>query len=335
MKIRLISDLHIDINDKYPLDLHQSGANDVYTLVAGDICGSPTKAIDWIKRNLHQGAFISGNHDAYDTDLPIEEVKEMFHKEFPINSNITYFDNDVGVVSKEIADGILLVADVMYTDYRLPSMWRNANGDQKRNMWIADAALHRSGGMNDFIYGKCMKKFDGANDWQSSKTTRDDVWRLVPQWYLEHHNKAFDAVTAVIEANKDKQIILMTHHGLSPQCLDDNYRDDDSLDASYASDKEDWIQAHQNIKCIVSGHVHCRKTFMVGDCRYVMNALGYCHRHLTQYNKQTGKFEMWTPNCFIDTDNWSVTWEYISNSKWEEQKKKEDEKLMQLAAFFM
>ena len=39
MKIRLISDLHIDINDKYPLDLHQDGANDVFTLIAGDVSG--------------------------------------------------------------------------------------------------------------------------------------------------------------------------------------------------------------------------------------------------------------------------------------------------------
>lgn len=75
MKIRLISDLHIDINSNYPLDLHRDGANDVYTLIAGDICGSPAMAVEWVKKNVHQGALISGNHDVYDTTMPIEEVK--------------------------------------------------------------------------------------------------------------------------------------------------------------------------------------------------------------------------------------------------------------------
>ena len=335
MKIRLISDLHIDINSNYPLDLHRDGANDVYTLIAGDICGSPTMAVEWVKRNIHQGAIVSGNHDVYDTTMPIEEVKEFFHKEFPESGNITFFDNDVGVVSKEIADGILLVADVMYTDYMLPIPWRNPRGDQSRNMMLADPYKQRSGGMNDFNYGKCKKKYVGENDKRSSKIFRDDVWRLVPQWYLDHHERAFAKITEVIESNKDKQVILMAHHGLSPRCIDDNYHEYDTLDASYVSDKEDWIKTHNNVKCIVSGHIHCRKKFNVGECLYVMNALGYCDRHLKQYNKDTKKWENWTPNCFIDTDNWSVEWNDVENKEWEETKKKSDEKFMRLAPFFM
>lgn len=334
MKIRLISDLHIDINQKYPLDLHRNSSNDVFTLVAGDICGSPTKAIDWIKRNMHQGAFISGNHDVYDIDMTIEEIKEFFHKEFPENSNITYFDSDVDVISKEIDDNILLVADVLYTDYMLPISWRNANGNQEVNMRIADPYQNRNGGMNDFNYGTCKTKFKGLNDFKTNKISKDNAYRLVPQWYLAHHERAFSKMTDVIEKNFDKQIIVMTHHGLSPQCLDENYTNDDSgLDASYASDKEDWIKAHPNIKCIVSGHIHCRKQFKVGDCLYVMNALGYCNQHLMQHSKETEKLEMWTPDCFIDTDSWTVSWNYKENKEWIAQKKKDDERFMRLAPF--
>lgn len=333
MKIRLISDLHIDINSNYHLDLHQDGSNDIYTIVAGDICGSPSRAVEWLKKNLHQGAFISGNHDVYDTDMTIEEVKEYFHKEFPENGNVVYFDNDVGVVSKEIADGVLLIADVMYTDYALPIQWRNATGNVDKNMWLADPYMHRHGGMNDFNFGRCKKMYVGSNDRKLSRETREDVWRLVPKWYLEHHNRAFSKITEIVEASKDKQILLMTHMGLSPNCLDDNYREDQSVDASYASDKEEWIKAHPNIKCIVSGHVHCRKKFKVGDCLYVMNALGYCDRHLKQYNKETEKWENWTPDCFIDTSTWTVEWQHRENNSWEEQKKKDDERFMKIALF--
>lgn len=335
MKIRLISDLHIDINHNYPLDLHKDGNDDVYTLVAGDVCGSPELAAKWLKKNIHQGAFISGNHDVYDTNMSIEEVKDYYHRKFPENGNVVYFDNDVGVISKEIADGILLVADVLYTDYMLPIQWSNASGDQSRNMVLADPWRQRNGGMNDFNYGTCKVNYAGLNDTKPRSAMRNDVWRLVPQWYLAHHEKAFAKITEAIEANKDKQVILMAHHGLSPLCIDSNYHENDFLDASYVSDKTEWIKAHPNLKCIVSGHIHCRKKFYVGDCLYVMNALGYCDRHLSQYDRETKEWKCWTPDCFIDTSSWNVEWKHAENKVWEEQKKKDDDRFMSLASIFM
>ena len=153
MKIRILSDLHIDINHKYNLALD----DDVFTLIAGDISGNPEEAIEWVKANVKNGAFISGNHDVYDTPMTIERVKEKYHNAFPASSNVTYFDDDVDVVSKEIAPGILLVADVLYTDYMLCLNPRvDKEHIQERNMQCADPyARFRNGGMNDFRYGKC------------------------------------------------------------------------------------------------------------------------------------------------------------------------------------
>ena len=330
MKIRLISDLHIDINEKYPLDLHIDEANDVFTLVAGDVSGYPKLTIEWIRKNLYQGAFICGNHDAYDSSMPIEDIKALYHKEFPVNANITFFDNDVGVISKEIDENVLLVADVMYIDYKLPIKWTNPRGDQRRNMMLADPAMNRNGGMNDFNYGRCNKVFEGINDYKKKK---EGTWRLVPQYYLEHHEKAFSEVTKIVESNPNKHIILMTHMGLSPQCLDSNYESGE-MSASYASDKEDWIKSHPNIKCIFSGHVHCRKKFMVGSTLYVMNALGYCNRHLKQFSKETNQYECWTPDCFLDTKTWEVEWKPKDNPVWIAQKNKDDEAFKKFAPFF-
>ena len=129
MKIRILSDLHLDINKDYDLDLHKNGANDVFTLIAGDICGDPRKTIEWIKKNVHQGGFCCGNHLVYnDRNMAIEDLKNELHEAFPLNSNITFFDNDVGVISKEIDDGILLVSDVLYTDYKLKINGFNERG---------------------------------------------------------------------------------------------------------------------------------------------------------------------------------------------------------------
>lgn len=97
MKIRLISDLHCDINHNYPLDLHSVGYDDVFTFVAGDVSGSPKSAARWLRDNISYGAFVSGNHDVYDSDLSIEEIKKFFAEQFPASSNVTYLDYEVGV----------------------------------------------------------------------------------------------------------------------------------------------------------------------------------------------------------------------------------------------
>ena len=329
MKIRLISDLHRDINRDYPLDMKANGCEDMFTLVAGDISGSPLGAAKWIKSNISRGAFISGNHDVYDTEGTIEEVKAAFAKEFPASSDVTYFDYEVGVVSKDIGENILLVADVMYTDYTFPAGYRNPTGDVQRNMCIADPWRSGRGGMNDFNYGMCKKTWKSIND-----STSSQPGRLVPEYYLEHHIAAFNEITKIVDSNKDKDIILMTHHCLSPKCIDEAY-DHDSLNASYVSNKEAWIIAHPNIKCICSGHIHARKSFNVGNALYAMNALGYCREHYREWSNEARSYVPWTPDCIIDTSTWTVEFKPHELKDWDKQYEREYEKFNKILPFLI
>lgn len=310
MKIRLVSDLHIDINSAYPLDFKHEGLDDMFTVVAGDICGSPEKAAEWLKCNVSHGAFVSGNHDVYDTDMSIEDVKTYFAKEFPADSDMTYFDSDVGVISKDLDSKTLLVADVLYTDYKLPVSMYNPNGDIKCNLFLADS--HRNGkyGMNDFNCGKCKKAYAGVNDSSSC-----ELKRLVPEWCLDHHERAFSEITRIVEENSSRDIILATHHCMSPKCIDDEHEDCSVL-ASYVSDKESWIIAHPNVKCICSGHIHTRRAFHIGSTLYVMNALGYCRNHLTLWSDETKSYVPWTPDCIIDTETWTVEFKPHDMPEW-------------------
>lgn len=328
MKIRLISDLHIDINRNFPLKFDDEQKK-MFTLVAGDVSGVPDMSIAWMKENIKRGAFISGNHDVYEAYDTIEDVKQKFHDAFPATADVTYFDDEVGVISKDIGENVLLVADVMYTDYLLPIKFVNPNGTRKLNIELADPRRGCRGGMNDFNYGECKKHYDGIN----GKTRQDkDIYRLVPEYYLEHHENAMKHITEVIESNAGKNVILMTHHCMSPRCLDDNYSHD-NINASYASDKEEWIKQHPNIKCVVSGHIHCRKSFKINDTLYVMNALGYCADHLRQWHD--GEYVSWTPECIIDTDSWTVEWKPHVNEAWEKEHDAALKKFKELMPFFL
>ena len=291
MKIRAVSDLHVDINRRAPLHID----DDMFTIVAGDVSGNPDEIVKWVKSNLKHGAFVSGNHDVYDADMPIEDIKQMLAREFPASNDVTYFDNDIGVVSKQIDDNVILVADVMYTDYKL-NVWTGKVDDNavKANISYADPWLNMRGGMNDFNHGKTRKVYPGRND-STYKTGR-----LVPEFYAEHFAKAFDAINNVVESNKDKDIILMTHHCLSPRCIAGDYVDD-RLNASYVSDKTEWLHAHPNIKIVVSGHVHEPKFFTEGTAKYILNPLGY-YTYYDFKGKDTFKFD----DVIIDTSDWSV-----------------------------
>ena len=313
MKLRLLSDLHLDVNKAFPLDL---GDNGVFTLIAGDISGDPAETIEWLKKNVKRGAFCAGNHLVYnDRKLPIEKLKEQLHSEFPENSDVTFFDYDVGVVSKEICDGVLLVSDVMYTDYSLPIRRYNERGDREANMRMCSPDTSRAY-MNDFVWGVTKKKM-------YEKTGKDGLpdglWFLRPKYYLEHNLSAWEKVSEIVEKNPDKQIVLMTHHCLSPRCISEDYVSD-SLNASYVTDREKWIEDHPNVRLILSGHVHHRTSFKMGNALYVLNPLGYCRRDYIQCKRglKPGDWRnRWTPNCFVDTNTWELTYEEWDSSEWD------------------
>ena len=316
MKIRIISDIHRSINENYPLELED---NCDYTLIAGDLGPEFEKNAEWLRKNVKRGAFVSGNHDAYDRNITIEDAKEFYHREFPEDSDITYFDSSVGVLSKEIAPGILLVADVLYTDYALPvsGMDEGRPPDQivKSNIRRAEPKFHGTY-MNDFNYYTRDGRY--ASDWEKNHNY-DDRYHITPHHYLRHFEKTFAEITRIIEANPDKRVILMTHHCLSPRCIGEKFSKDE-LNASYVSDREKWIADHPNLKLVVSGHVHNRNMFHVGDALYVLNPLGYVPygEHLEGENG-----EAWTPDCFVDTETWTVSKEPYRNKEWEKRLKKD------------
>lgn len=346
MKIRLISDLHIDVNDTYGVSIPD---NDVFTLIAGDICGTVDNTIEWVKNNVKRGAFCAGNHIVYNPKVreyketmhydkiePIETLKQRLHEAFPLDSDITFFDDDVGVLAKEICDGVLLVADVAYTDYKLRIKGVNPTGDYKRNMWMSEPKFGRGSYLNDFVYGFTKRKMYDKEPWDGPDLrygTPRGLWQLRPKYYRNHHNRVWRKITQIVESNPNKNIILMTHHCISKKCISAEYVDD-ALNASYVSNKDAWIRKHPNIKLILSGHVHHRAHFKVGETLYVLNPLGYCRDTMKQFNPETNKMEMWTPHCFVDTDTWELAYEPYENEDWEEKKKAADEYILKYAGMF-
>ena len=74
MKIRILSDLHLDINNEFPFVLEDE---DTFIVLCGDISGDYHQTQEWINNNLHRGVFVEGNHIGYDSDHSIQYIDNM------------------------------------------------------------------------------------------------------------------------------------------------------------------------------------------------------------------------------------------------------------------
>ena len=87
MKIRILSDLHSDINNKIPYQLEDK---DTFTIICGDISGSISKTCKWIDSNIHNGIFVAGNHMFYDEhSLTVEQILEKYTAKYPLEKSVS------------------------------------------------------------------------------------------------------------------------------------------------------------------------------------------------------------------------------------------------------
>ena len=284
MNIRVISDLHVDVNRSNPLELDDKNT---FTVVAGDVTGDPYAAVRWLKDNVHNGIVVAGNHIVYNKmNMAVESIRDYFAMEMPIESNLTYLDCLAeGRTFYKGVGGILFLGSTLYTDYGLPLPPQfNAHSPEQ----IVTANMREGKRfLNDFVWGNARK-----ND--------DEIEPLAPKHYLNWFNEtidAFDKKLAEVErVNPDAKVVVVTHHCPTVKCVAPHYRGS-SVNSSFVSDLEWFIEKHPSIKLWVCGHVHNRFFVKVGQCSVVANPRGYCCA-----NEDSG----WNQNLTIDSNTWNI-----------------------------
>ena len=328
MKIRVFSDIHIDVNNGFPFTLRDK---ETFTLIPGDVSGNVKGTAKWIQANVHNGMFIVGNHDPAYNDLgwTIKKQKEYLAEKFPIDSSVTFMDEQVGVMSKLIpGTNVLVIGSTLYTDYQYVGDFleraladgnarRRENGEKEITALDCNMAA-ASRGLNDFRWAHVEDEFDDRGLKQRY---------LRPDDYKKWFDVTFNKIDQLVQENKNKDIIVMTHHCPSPKCISERYVNN-SMNASYVSDLEQFIVDNPNIRAWVCGHVHSVTNTTVGDKGQILlcNPRGY-ERDMENQN--------WTPNTFIDTDTWTVSSKPFTSKKLEKAREKFHADFMKWAPFFM
>lgn len=339
MKFRVLSDLHVDYNERYPLEIPESGRN-VFAVLCGDTSGSPESTIAWIKANVRRGVLVSGNHLPYCNgfDLPpgekrtMDELRRELAAAFPADSGVTYLDAETGTV-KKVVDGVMFLGSCCYTDMRISHEHWNPDGDPIINRMCSEF------NMNDYKRG-----FVGRRNGPGGKAELEPMTAKNYEKWFANAMSAFDKALSENEASGDPlPVVLVTHHPIIPNFLTHSGYVEDCNNiwstrefnwASYSSDWRAWLRSHPSVKCYCCGHVHDVEKewrhfdMACGNGRSILvvnNARGYvdfCHDY--HFN----------PNLFVDTDGWKIVEEPLAEEE-TARRKAMTERLLKCSAWFM
>jgi len=293
MKIKLVSDLHLEFSD---INITNNDNCDVLIL-GGDICvaqdlhdhphmeygmysnvelaglGRRQQAAqryrDFFKRCSFQFPhviYVMGNHEFYHGKFyaGIDYMREECAK-YP---NIHMLEQDTYVIqdrNKETGE----VTDVVFVG---GTLWTNMNKRDPLTMHAIE------GMMNDF------------------RIIRNDKRNYAPMSALDvavRHDKTLDYIKHIVQEHKDKRCVVVGHHSPSFHSVHEIYAHETLMNGGYHSDLSEFILDHPQIRLWTHGHTHHPFDYVIGSTRVVCNPRGYEN---DGYSEDTG----WNPNIVLE-----------------------------------
>ena len=285
MKIKLVSDLHLEFSD-----IHIKNDNDYDVLIlGGDICiaqdlhdhPEPTNTLDqaaiangtglgrrqqsaqryrdFLKRCSFQFPhviYIAGNHEFYHGKFfaGLDYLRSECAK-FP---NIYFLENDIKII-----DDVVFVGATLWTDMN--------KGDP--------LTMHAIEGM--------------MSDFRVIRNDKRNYAAMSARDVASRHARTLQYFRLVLAEHKDKKCVVVGHHTPSFQSSHEMYKDETLMNGGYHSDLSEFILDHPQIKLWTHGHTHHPFDYMIGETRVVCNPRGYEN---DGYSEQTG----WNPNIVLE-----------------------------------
>lgn len=280
MKIKLVSDLHLEMSD----DINIKNDNDYDVLIlSGDILNAndlhdyseanyshleislleygQARAHmyrDFLKRCSFQFPhviYVAGNHEFYDGKF--HKGVQYLRDECAKYPNIYFLECDTKII-----DDVVFVGGTLWTDMN--------KGDPLTQHAISDM-------MNDF---------------HVIRNDNHGYTKLRPSHVMERFRNTVQYFGIVLELFKDKKCVVVGHHAPSYMSIAPDYKNDMLMNGGYASDLSEFILDRPQIKLWTHGHMHDPFDYMIGDTRVVCNPRGY--------SKNGVSVSGWNPDILIE-----------------------------------
>ena len=285
MKIKLVSDLHLEFSD---INIQNNEGCDVLIL-GGDICiaqdlhdhpapnntaeqaaiaagtglGRRQQAAqryrDFFKRCSFQFPhviYIMGNHEFYNGKFyaGIDYMREELAK-YP---NIYMLEQDTKII-----DDVTFVGATLWTDMN--------RGDP--------LTMHAIEGM--------------MNDFRIIRNDKRSFAPMSARDVADRHARTLAYFRSVLAEQHDRKFVVVGHHTPSFQSAHPMYAHETLMNGGYHSDLSEFILDHPQIKLWTHGHTHHPFDYVIGETRIVCNPRGYEN---DGYSEQTG----WNPNIVLE-----------------------------------
>ena len=285
MRIKLVSDLHLEFDDiniqndqDYDVlilggdimiaqDLHDhpepNNTSDQAAIANGTGLGKRQQRAqrfrDFFKRCSFQFPhviYIMGNHEFYHGKFfdGIEYMREECAK-YP---NIYMLEQDTKII-----DDVVFVGATLWTDLN--------KGDPLTMHAIEDM-------MNDFRIIRNDKRGYAC---------------MSAQDVVSRHARTLTYFDLVLNEHKDKKCVVVGHHSPSFKSVHEMYAHETLMNGGYHSDLSEFILDHPQIVLWTHGHTHYPFDYTIGETRIVCNPRGY---ESPGYSENTG----WNPDILLE-----------------------------------
>jgi predicted phosphodiesterase len=265
MKIKVVSDLHLEFSD---VVINNNEQCDVLIL-SGDIC---------IAEDLHMHPHIGLEDHLIDSQVPLgsrqigairyrkffKRVSEAFPAVIYIMGNHEFYHGkwvkSIGYLREEfkqypnihfLEQDNIVIKDITFIG---GTLWTDMNR-------VDPITLHSVRDMmNDF-----------------SVIRNDDLGYtpLRPAHTVSRHRRMVEYIKTIVAGKHDEKFVVVGHHAPTRLSIHEHYRDQYLMNGAYASDLSEFILDHPQIKLWTHGHTHHVFDYLIGTTRVICNPRGY------------------------------------------------------------
>ena len=283
MKIKLVSDLHLEFSDinikneqdcdvlilsgdiMIAEDLHDHPAADFnpYSYGAFAELGRKQQRVstfrDFLKRCSFQFphvVYVAGNHEFYNGKF--HKGIQYLRDECAKHPNVYFLENDTKII-----DDVVFVGATLWTDMN--------RGDP--------LTLHA---VRDMM-----------NDFRIIRNDEKGYTPLKPADVALRHRGTLQYFRLMLSEHKDKRCVVVGHHAPSRLSTHEQYKNEYLMNGAYSSDLSEFIMDHPQVKLWTHGHTHHPFDYVIGETRVVCNPRGY---ESDGYSENSG----WNPDIVIE-----------------------------------
>ena len=235
MRIRPLSDLHLEYSERHPpFELPPAPADVV--VLAGDI-DNGTRAIEWAERTFPdiKVLYVPGNHEYYETEL--SEAAAALQARARRSRNVRLLDNE-----ELIVDGVRFLGATLWTDFALL-------GEELKEIAFKEARKY----VLDF------RKIRMGTDF------------LTPQQTVTLHQQALGFLQERLQRPYSGKTVVITHHAPHPGSVHPRWADN-LCNPAFVSDLNRLMGKPA---LWIHGHTHDSFDYPVNGTRVLANPMGY------------------------------------------------------------